>query len=724
MKEGSPRLQNFTGKYRAHVAEGVPVVLLVVALCVLIRWIFGSVALISNPDAVNIFLPMAFDSSQAARNYGIGAMLFDPNLLAGYSHWLNANYSPLYPFFFNWMGSDETSFDTLLRLEFVVRFHMVVLALGGYWLARELGASRWASFFAAFILPWLPAVQTTFGWPHIIASLAWIPWVLAAQVRMARCERFSVLPTVLLAMAAILLIYAQPAQNLVIAAFASVLLWTVPLYRLWRDRQDRSDVRNPVALGFGIAAAGAVVLLACGYYLARLIHFQGESIRWLGAFGQIVGAKRVPIEALREFAVSPRDMISALSFKAEYSGQPGNLFAGASLLVMAGYAVVGSRNAFVRSTGIVAAAALVLCCSLIVPISYWVPLINKIRELNWWSCLWVIAVVPLAARGATMLAEAGRERRLHRTHAVLMAAVVASGIVVVALDHAMSRTGALLGFAMAATILALSLTARVRNVAAACVAPFLAASTFAPVAYVFPHSSVSDSYFFTAENVRMREQARALVELIPISQQALYRAAVDPSIPSFKVLTHLLANHGLRMIRGDIHPQLFSKFQLLYFPNTRVQKLFGVRYTVKPGVEAGSTLRWEELDGARPRLYFRGVRPTPVKAPADAVLNDQGDDAVRDFVSEKVGVDQRLAGLPDVASGIIAPEMIENNATHVRAVVTVESAGMLVLNEDPEGSWSAYVNHIEQRGFALNGFQTAFVIPGPGTYEVVINGGK
>ncbi|MGE7138648.1 hypothetical protein ACQKIE_13565 [Luteibacter sp. NPDC031894] len=718
-------MQHLMGIRRGKVAGAAAVASLIAALCLLIHWILGHDALVSNPDAVDIFLTMAFDSSQAARNHGVSAMLFDPNLLAGYSHWLNANYSPLYPFFFNWMGSDQTTFDTLLRLEFVVRLHMVILALGGYWLSRELGASRWASFFAALILPWMPAVQTTFGWPHILASLAWIPWVLAAQVRMARSDRFDTSATLTLAMSTILLVYAQPAQNLVIAAFASGILWVVPLCRLWRDRQDRTDLRNPSSVILGLAAAVALVLVACGYYLARLVHFQGESIRWLGAFGQIIGAKRVPVDALREFAVSPRDMISAFSFRPEYSSQPGNLFVGISLVAVSTYAVLRAREAFVRSLGIVALVALVLCCRLIVPVTYWIPLINKIRELNWWSCLWVIAVVPLAARGATMLAADARDGAFSRRSAISIAAViVATAAVVAVVDHSMSRTGAVLTAAMAGAVLLLAASGRSRLYAAAAVAPILAAVTFAPAAYVLPHSDVSNSYFFNPRNLQLRHEARNLANGLPPAQRGLYRAAVDPQVPDFKVLTHMLANEGLRMIRGDIHPQLFSKFELLYFPNVRVQKLFGVRYTVKASKAGDTDLRWEELDGARPRLYFRAVKPTLAKVPAEAVLQESGDEAMRDFVSDKVGIDPRLSGLPESGPGIVTPEILENTATRIRAVVTTASAGILVLNEDPEGSWSAYIDHVIQKGVALNGFQSAFVIPEAGTYEIVIEGGR
>jgi len=710
---------------RVRLAETGAVASLIAALCILIHFIFGHTALVSNPDAVDIFLTMAFDSSQAARNNGIAAMLFDPNLLAGYSHWLNANYSPLYPFFFNWIGSDQTTFDTLLRLEFVVRLHMVILAVGSYWMSRELGASRWAALFAGLVMPWMPAIQTTFGWPHIVASLAWIPWILASQIRIAHSERFNTSATLALAVTTTLLIYAQPAQNLVIAAFASSILWLVPLRRLWQDRQDRTDIGQPVASLKGLATAGAIVLVVCGYYLARLVHFQGESIRWLGSFGQIVGAKRVPMEALREFAVSPRDMISAISFKPEYSSQPGNLFVGISLLAVSFYAVWRSREAFVRSVGLMALVALILCCRLIVPISYWIPLINKIRELNWWSCLWAISLVPLAARGATMLAADARNGVFARRTAILMAVVIVLAVALAAIvDHSVSKTGIALSAAIVCVVLLLAYPARGRVYAGAALAPILAAVTFAPAAYVLPHSDVSSSYFFTPRNVQMRQEARRLVADLPPAQRDIYRAAVDPAVPDFKVLTHMLANNGLRMIRGDIHPQLFSKFELLYFPNTRVQKLFGVRYTAKPASAEDRSLHWEELDGARPRLYFRAVRPTVVEKPAQAVMADSGDDATRDFVSAKVGVQQGLTGLPDSAAGFVPAEILENSATRIRAVVTSGSAGILVLNEDPEGSWSAHINHMAQRGFALNGFQSGFVVPEAGTYEVVIEGGR
>jgi len=375
--------------------------------------------------------------------------------------------------------------------------------------------------------------------------------------------------------------------------------------------------------------------------------------------------------------------------------------------------------------GIAAVVALVLCCTWIVPLSYWIPLVNKIRELSWWSCLWVIAIVPLAACGATMLAERASQGILPRRSLTVLAGGTIAVVVLVALiDHSVSRAGAVLSVVFAGCLVALQFRGSVRAQAIVFLAPVLAAATFVPTAYVFPHSDASSSYYFAPRNVQLRQEATELSSALPADDIATYRAAVDPSVDDFKVLTHALANRGMRMIRGDIHPQLYSKFELLYFPNAMTQKLFGVRYTVRPDSESPGRLHWVTLDGARPRLYFRAVKPTVVPKPAASVLAESGEDAVRDFVSERVGVDGALSHLPETVSGYVGARILENSDNRIRAIISADSAGLLVLNEDPEGSWSAYVNHVKKDAFALNGFQSAFVIPQAGVYEIVVEGGR
>src|SRR5690606_20859234 len=83
----------------------------------------------------------------------------------------------------------------------------------------------------ALLLPWMPAIRSAAGWPHIIAGMAWLPWVLAFQARLhagaAEDWRRALPPTLGLAMAATLMVYAHPAQNLVFAVFASLLTWVL-----------------------------------------------------------------------------------------------------------------------------------------------------------------------------------------------------------------------------------------------------------------------------------------------------------------------------------------------------------------------------------------------------------------------------------------------------------------------------------------------------------------
>ncbi|MEC3888278.1 hypothetical protein [Xanthomonas campestris] len=691
----------------------------------LVYWILGRSVLTSNPAAVDIFLPMAFDSSRLARDYGVLAMGFNPYLLAGYSNWINANFNPFYPFFFNWLGSDASSADTLFRLEWVVRLHLLILALGSYLLARQTGARRWTAACCACMVPWLPGIQTTLGWTHIIASLAWVPWILAAQLRIARAPRFDILAVCILAACSSLLVYAQPAQNLVLTVVGSLSLWAgigVCLFRQSNDYQTatRSIVTNLLTATF-------IIILCCAYYLVNLWEFQKESIRWIGAFGHVIGAERVPIEALKEFSIGPRATLSLISYKQEYSGHPGNLFVGLPLLFLAGYAVIQVKDIAVRGLACAALVAVALTLTAVVSISYWIPLVNKIREVTWWSCLWLIAVVPLAARGLDALVERWGEPGRWKSRGPLMAAAFLAGglIALWLIENNLARTTLVLTCLFIAALLAIGasnsfLSRRSRVL----LAPLLALVSILPMVLIFPRAGLAESYHFSASHIFFRQEALRLSSLIPSADRLNYRAGVDQSVDNYKLITHALANQDLRMIRGDIHPQLYSKFQLLYFPNKAVQRLYGIRYRAKTqsGTGAGP-LHWETIDDPRPRLYFRPYRPAPVASPSDTLQAETGEQVLRDLVGKDAPTSAALVSLPADGPIVINPTLRQNSATRVRAVLSAPSAGVLVLNEDVIGHWHARINHQPQKPFALNGFQSGFVVPAAGLYEIDIQGG-
>jgi hypothetical protein len=172
-----------------------------------------------GPDSENILAPLFYDISRATRHYGLLAGMYNPGQIAGLSLWDVPYFHPLYPFYFNWLGGDASVFDTLARLRLVNFLHLGIYSVGCYLLCRSIGVRQWLAVAVGLVGPWLPAVQSTLHWPQILASLAWVPWVLACQVWLYRdggkWQHASA--TIGLALTFSLLVFAHPAQNMVLS---------------------------------------------------------------------------------------------------------------------------------------------------------------------------------------------------------------------------------------------------------------------------------------------------------------------------------------------------------------------------------------------------------------------------------------------------------------------------------------------------------------------------
>jgi len=230
-----------------------------------------------------------------------------------------------------------------------------------------------------------------------------------------------------------------------------------------------------------------------------------------------------------------------------------------------------------------------------------------------------------------------------------------------------------------------------------------------------------------AEHVNTRNEALRIAASIPDGDN--YRFEVSPKIPYYKNLTVTLANLGLRGIRGDVSPQEYDKFQLLFFPSPAVANLYGVKYqivretpSVDGDIKIDDAISLRLNQNALPRLFFVQGGVQIVKLPVDALLGIRDDGAVHVFVAQDdlpPGID--LGAYLSANAAPVVPTLLDNGAVHVSAIFDTKGSGLLVLNEDMSGRWRAIVDGRKVMPFRVNGFQTAFVLNGAGLHTVAVS---
>jgi hypothetical protein len=685
-----------------------------------------------GPDQTDILLSIFYDASRAIREEGLWAAMYTPGLQAGIANWSNPHQHLLYPLYFNWLGSDMSVFDTLGRLNWIIYLHLAILGAGAFQLARSLGVRLLPAIAVGLVLPWFPAIRSAAAWPQIIAGLSWLPWLLACQVKLytAADRRDVVVGVVGSALAATLLIYAQPAQNLVFAVLASAMIWLLIAVQL---RRDRPMLHRFVLASSWLALAVLIVAVLAGGYLLEIMRFHEHSIRWLGEYGgRIVAGEPIPIGAFRVHALAADEAGLLAAF--EYRKGIGNGYLGMAIAIAAFAAARVSSPApagaaATRALLACALLAVLFCFSFMAPAISMIPIANKVRELSWWSCLAVVLLVPLAPLGLQTFGDRTAKHSSHIRDPWLWVAAVgfALALAATALADTSYDTEAavvlVIGFAaLGWSLLAHGSRAMSRDVACILV---LVCAAWIPFRHNIEFAR-EDAMLFHPDRVQARADATRLASLLPDDDS--YRIALGPRVPNAHLLTHAYANLGFRSTSGGIGPFVYGKYRLLWTPTPAVSALYGVKYRLlgdaaaRPGdrrLRAGLWLRTNAA--ALPRLFFVGGGMRVVDDPIEALRASRDTTPAHALVApddlpDMLDAEAYARGMP----GVVLPRVSENRRTRVRATFESARAGLLILNEDPDARWQARIDGKPVAAFRINGFQTAFAVASAGHHEIEI----
>jgi hypothetical protein len=700
------------------------VVLTVLAFSV---YIFSGVAVFHGPDADDVLVPMFFDISRAVGKQGMFAGMYNSGLVAGLSYWGSPSFHPLYPLYFNWLGSDVTLSDTLERLKLVFFLHLAIYGLGTYLLGRSLGLQAAAAVGVGIAAPFMPAIQSVAVWTPILASLSWLPWILMLQVLIYR-RRAGVGGAIALGVIATLLILAQPAQNLVLAFTGSAIFAVVYGLLSIREVGRLRAFRQLLSIYMFLLVAALVAIALAGPYLVQVLHFHEDSIRWLGDGSDITGKDKLPLSALTAHALDWKGVLAPFAFSAANTVVVGNLYVG-SLIVVAclGYLLMLRKRPLVTGLLCSMLIAFAFCFALVGPLLYQVPIANKVREVNWWSCYFVALALPVGAyclQRMIIVARRVKAPAVQVWWSMVLVVGLAMALVATFLQQGSYRYLAFPGAAIAIAW-AMAHQRSPRAFRHSAWIGLIAALVVCPAVLAMQLPSLGQSAVLRAERMKQRKEMEQILQAVPDKEN--FRIAVSEQVPEFKVLTHQLSNLDARGIRGDLNPQQRSKFQLLYFPSSAISRLYGIRYTVVPAGSADAVPMGEQLalrrdDQALPRLFVveHGVRV--VESPLQELMNQSGENVSHLFIAPKAShaldADLRSLGEGDYAPRGVTAHL--NNAAEIEATFRTQGAAMVVLNEDSTGHWYAIIDGSVRRGVSVNAFQTGFAISGAGDHSITI----
>jgi hypothetical protein len=716
-------------------ACNTPLIMLLIGITiyVVMRAYYSGSVFVYGPDSEDILAPLFFDISRSIHHYGLLAGMYNPGQVAGLSLWGTPYFHPLYPFYFNWLGSDASIFDTMDRLRIIDLLHLSIYGSGCYFLCREIGVRQWLSIVVGLCVPWLPAVHSMLYWPQILASFAWIPWVIACQLRLYKSPPFNIRILAIFGTAVTfsLLVYAQPAQNMVLAVVGAGLIWICTAVYSIRSDQP-SEWQSFLQATRSLMIAGAVAALLCGAYLLNVVLYLSKAIRWLGDRGIAIGSQRMSIAALREYALHWNDITALTNYSQDHTVIIGNLYVGVPIALCAALVCAANRsNSKLVAPFISAAIALLFCFSIFVPVLRLIPIANKVRELNWWSCYVVTIVFPLGAYGLQWLLESQSGSTFapaSKRRPVLLCCIALGLVLLVALKSNAGKLTIevpLLCLSMGALIACLAWPLHTRRFHQPMAAMIIIASTLIPI-LSYARLSPAVSQMALEDHIQTRQEAKRIAAIITDGDK--FRFAVSTKFPNFKNFTVTLSNLDLRGVRGDISPQEYDKFRLLFFPSPAIADLYGVKYQIIPSQDSQTgdiaidkAVSVHTNEHALPRLFFVQGGIKIVESPVDALLSTR-DDNLWHFYVARNDLPSRLdfSAYTVGSCAVTVPNVSVNSPVDIQASLTSGGSGLLVLNEDPSGRWKATVDGKVVTPIRVNGFQTAFPVTSAGEHEFEI----
>ena len=237
---GTLRRLDVQGHFLAWRSDALALSALI-SLAVLIKWkwFFGDVCWANYQDNTNLFLPVFSAISARLASGDIPICL--PGILGGLRLDTCPHFHIFYPFYFLYLNVFPSPLQCAILVHRIILFHYLLLAANTYALGRILNFRPPSAVVAALTFASSVAVQSEMSWVTILSATTWLPLVLGGlQLILVGKPRIGIC---LLTASAILLVLAQPGQQVIIASVSCALLL---LGHLIMSRNSLGDVRKTI----------------------------------------------------------------------------------------------------------------------------------------------------------------------------------------------------------------------------------------------------------------------------------------------------------------------------------------------------------------------------------------------------------------------------------------------------------------------------------------------
>jgi hypothetical protein len=619
--------------------------------------------------------PMFHNMTDQLNDKGIPSYL--PAFLGGVDIQGYPQFNPMYPFYFIGSNLFQTAESSINGLNVLVHIHLLIFALGGYFLLRVLGIDRFSSCLATVFMVFNSNTLNYATWINVLAPYTWLPWILGALFR--AIKRGSYGSWSLFYVFCSFLIFASPSQPMIHTFYLVIIVLFSEFLTARKSISTKKYFFNN--LGKCISLSPVFLALIAPVLVPAILNIPNQ-IRWIGNFPAIIGSGKIPFEAFLTSQIEFEE-IRHIVLAPTVPREVGGLYLGIFIVALLVYGLFHLRAQRIwRIFFVIGTYSLISAFGKNLGLAYInheIPLINLIREP---SRFLVLAHFSFSICAAFALNDIYKKSFLRFQGYQAFSGLINSGMFKKSLQLSLS-------------LLVISLSVGQSNW----------------VSWKAPDVSMSEY-----ESGNLKDLEKALIKIKQLDPLSTYRVIFGGKLNTQKA-SMFASFYDLRTLNTYINPLPFNQFNSIYFYNSfpsTYKEILGARFLVceecteeelkiYPNyreVWKFGTLKLFENRKAHGYLTV----PRNVTYFPKGVSDFRNELELSESPEESVFIEENDLATPRTSrTECTFSEFSQNQFEQFSAKVFCETNGVLVLNSFNDKNWRAKVNGSATTSFSVNG---------------------
>lgn len=256
-------------------------------------------------DNTFTFLPYYHEISNITLNHEVPYRL--NGVLEGMDIYNIPQFSPSYPFLFLWLPVYGNYENAVTTVTIITLLHVLLCMVGSYLLFKHLTKSTALGLLGGLFLGLSGTYQSYFEQLPVLLPYCWIPITAYFLLRLMEPHNNSYRLDVLgLGFCAGMLVLSCFNHGMI---HSIVLFICLAIAFIFQNYHSYS-LEDFISVGKRLSASLLVFFLITGHYVYACISNMGNSVRWLGPFGVLDSASKIPFDAFNQDKLAPISLLN------------------------------------------------------------------------------------------------------------------------------------------------------------------------------------------------------------------------------------------------------------------------------------------------------------------------------------------------------------------------------------------------------------------------------